>query len=90
MKTKPNLKFLTTSQLVHLTTPRLLRILKSARAVECSILKHYGHRCCEVCNEFIGSQKEWEEDVLKYSRPVTDYKNKIKELLSIREHVVRK
>ena len=83
-KMKRLLNILSKKQLESLNTKRLLMVLKSARAVESGILYHHGPRCCEICHEYIGD--DYENDVLRVARPITEYKNLIKEVLSKREH----
>ena len=81
---KKEIKFLEDKQLQSLPTKRLLSILKSARAVKCSIIKRH---ICECCDSFIDSTKEaYEKDVAPFKK----YYEKIKEILSKREHIQRK
>jgi len=82
---KSNLNYLTAEQLNKLSTPRLLNVLKSARAVHSAIGHYRGPRCCELCHEYIGS--DWENDVEVPRRPVKEYMDKIKAVLATREHV---
>lgn len=77
-------KILPLETLEKLSSQRLLKVLDSARAAERCILHTYGPRCCELCHEYIGD--DWENDVLKYSRPLTKYKELIKSILQRPEH----
>lgn len=71
-------------------TKHLIRILRSVTAVISSIYFYAGPRCCEICHEFLGDKEEWEEYVVIPSKPLEEYRNRIKEILSTREHIDRK
>ena len=85
-----NFKMLTDEQLAKLNTKRLLAVLKVARAVESSEQRSRAswHVCCEECNEWMLGPKEYEQIVLKPTKYLTVYKNKIKEILATRENVL--
>lgn len=80
-------KMLTDEQLQKLATNRLLAVFQMVRATISCIYTHYGHRCCEICNEYIGDN--WEEDVHQHAVPLEEYQNRIKAILNTREHVDR-
>jgi hypothetical protein len=89
LKSRPLLKFLTDSELSKLNTKRLLGVYNSIRAVESCAKRtraSYG-TCCEFCADWILSKEEYEENVIKPTKVLIDYKNKIKSLLSKREHI---
>lgn len=77
-------KFLTDERLQKLNTPRLLNVLRSARARHSSIRNHAGPRCCELCHEYIGD--DWENDVEKPAKPYKEYVEQIKAILATREN----
>jgi hypothetical protein len=81
------MKFLTEDKLRKMSTKRLLNILKMTRAERSNIYAHAGHRCCEVCNEFIGNEKDWEEQVEKLAMPYNKYFDLLTKILSERENV---
>lgn len=74
--------FLSEEQLKALPTPKLFYHFRCIRAAESCILSHWGKRCCEICNEYIGS--DWENDVAKYARPYGEYLKKVKAVLNSR------
>lgn len=82
------MKFLNISELEALSTKRLLVYLRLINIKLSSINTYYGPRCCEVCNEYVGTN--WEEDVGRYLRPFEEYKDLVKSVLSNREHIDRK
>lgn len=88
-KSKPFLKFLTVNELEKLNTKRLLGVLKSIRAVEHTTKRQnmsYGV-CCDVCNEWILGEEEFEKTVVPQIAYLTSYKNRIKKILATREHL---
>jgi hypothetical protein len=78
-------KMLTVEEMEKLSTPRLLNVLKIARALESDAQLSRGRRCCEMCKEYIG--EDYEKDVAEPTRHLTNYKNRIKKILNTREHV---
>lgn len=89
LKSKPFLKFLTKKELEKLNTKRLLGVLNSIRAIEHKVRRQkmsYGI-CCDVCNGWILGKEEFERVVVPEITHLTNYKNRIKEILANREHV---
>jgi hypothetical protein len=87
-KKLPTTLKLSNAELEKLSTPRLLKVFAKARAFHSNVLSHFGDRCCEECNEYIGL--DWENDINRYAKVIKPYKEKIKNILSKREHVIRK
>jgi len=73
--------------LEKLPTKRLLGVLKKVRAKISSIEHYYGHRCCEICHEYV--EDNWEEDVQVFADLYESYLKKVKNLLAKREHIPR-
>ena len=76
---KPPFAVLTKEQAMKLTWPRLKCLMTSVRAVISGIHTYAGPRCCEVCNEFIGTQEEWQKDVVEPCKPMQAYFAMLKE-----------
>lgn len=87
MKVKPPLKFLTDEQLNKLNTKRLLGVLNSIRAVESSAQIMLRSPMWEQYDGWILGDKAWDEYVVKPTAHLTSYKNKVKSILSKREHI---
>lgn len=83
----PSTLKLSESQLVKLSTKRLLGVLAKTRAFEGIISRTYGDRCCDYCREYIGGN--WDHDVGYFLKPIQSYKGLVKQILSTREHVKR-
>ena len=89
LKRRPFLKFLTTEELEKLNTKRLLGVLSSIRAVKDDARRRkagYGI-CCNICNEWILSREEYQRNVNEPTAHLTAYKERIKKILSTREHI---
>jgi len=82
VKCLPKEQFLTDEQLKELSTEKLFHHFKMVRASESFVLNHYGHRCCEICHEYIGN--DWENDVAVHARPYGEYKSRVKRELDSR------
>lgn len=84
-----NLKMLSDKELKKLNTKRLLGCLRSARAVEQAERYRLTRRgwCCDSCQEWILEKEAFQEMVVKPTAHLTAYKNRIKKILSTREHV---
>ena len=82
------MKFLSKEELESLSPKRLLTHLKFVNIKLSTIYNYYGHRCCEICHEYVGG--DWERDVGQYAKPVEEYKKLVKSVLSDREHLPRK
>lgn len=78
----------TKERLQTFNTRQLLGILDSARRVRRVRGKTIGHRCCEICNEYTGS--DWKNEVQPHLDVCDEYLTDLKELLSTREHVPNK
>ncbi len=88
--TGAGMTFLTEEHLNKLPTRRLLQIHHAARATESCIWNHAGWRCCEICKEFVGTEEEWQEEVVKPAKEWEAYKKTIKAILATRPHVSTK
>jgi len=82
------MKFFSKEELESLGTKRLLTHLKFVNIELSIIYNNYGHRCCEICHEYIGN--DWEKDVGQYARPVEEYRKLVKSVLAGREHIETK
>jgi hypothetical protein len=84
-----HLQMLKPEQLQKLTTPRLLGVLKRARAVEHAERRSLmmPHVCCEVCMEWMLDSEDFDRLVVKPTAHLTGYKNRIKAILATREHI---
>jgi len=78
------MEILTDERLQSLSTSRLLRLLDASRAKASNIWHHAGSRCCEICNEFIGTDEEWKKEVVEPAQKYEKYKERIKAVLSTR------
>lgn len=78
----------TNDALKNLGTHQLMSHLGEVRAYRSNHSNRAGHRCCEICNEYVGPN--WETEI----QPVLDeydaYLKKIKDVLSTREHIPNK
>ena len=72
---------LTDKELDALSTHRLYQLFRKIRAL--SNHKRWGqrYRCCEVCKEFIGTDEEYEREVVKPSKPFAQYAERLKRKL---------
>ena len=69
---------LTREQATKLTLQRLKALMSSVRAVISNISHTAGHRCCEICNEYIGG--DWDTDVGVHLRPHQAYFDMLKDV----------
>ena len=76
------MRFATPEVLKKMNKKRLVSYLDRVRAERSRIFHYYGPRCCEICNEYIGS--DWENDVGKHLIPydceILDIKNRLKQI----------
>jgi hypothetical protein len=83
------INILPVSQLEKMNTKRLLMLLKSVRAVESAEQRSLksAHICCTTCWEWMLTKEEYKEMVLKPTLHLTNYKHRIKKILSTRENL---
>ena len=74
----PGYRLLTEEQLLKLPIHNLLRLMKKVRAYRSYIVHYFGHRCCNHCHQYVGS--DWDEDVGKYLIVHDDYLRLIKKV----------
>ena len=55
---------LSKDKLEKLSLERILALMKSVRAVRSAVGRTLGHRCCEICHEYVGD--DWQKDVGQY------------------------
>lgn len=78
------MKILTYTQLEQLNTGRLVALLKSVRVRERIAGKSM---VCDCCGEFLGDQEAFQKEFDEKVKPITDYTDNIKNILSTRENV---
>jgi hypothetical protein len=88
LKKRPMLKFLTIKELEALNTKRLLGVLKSVRAIENAKQNKLMAPHNDEYDGFYLGKKAWDEMVAKPTANLTSYKNRIKKILSSREHIL--
>lgn len=84
-----HLQILKPSQLEKLNTRRLLGVLARVRAVESNEQRSLmmPHVCCSDCMEWMLDSEDFDKIVVEPTAHLTAYKNRIKKILSTREHV---
>lgn len=70
----------TDEELKQMPTPRLYALFRRYRAWANPI--HWGHRCCEICHEYIGD--DYYNDVIVPSRPYVQEKERVQAELNTR------
>ncbi len=76
--------FFSRDQLDHMSFERLMRHRKVLRAVIGQMSRTLGHRCCELCNEYVGD--DWENDVGQYVEPYQRHLDEVKDVLRGKPH----
>lgn len=82
------MEFLTNEELLKLSPGQLFRLFSQARIAESFQYNHGGDRCCNICNEFIGTEKEWQE-VIKLAKKYGEYKKQIHLIMKTKPYYAR-
>ncbi len=80
----------TKEELEAMHTRAILAHLQDIRVYRSSTANHAGPRCCEICNEYIGSDEFWNEVIKPKLDEYSAYLTIIKSVLSTREHIPNK
>jgi len=78
-------RILTNDQLQKLPFHNLIRLFRKVTAVKSKISRSLGQRCCNICNEYVGS--DWESDVGIHLKEHDEYLSRIKVVLQRLPHV---
>ncbi len=71
-------------ELQKMNDKQLYHHFKEVRKEASFILHYYGRRCCEFCHHYTGDN--WEEDVGQHLKPVEEYLEIVKAILSTRNY----
>ena len=82
------IEIMSAKEVAKLQPRKVYEIFEHVRAKICHIYNHYDmmNRCCEVCCEYIGSDKEWEENVVSYAKPLEKFRDILKAELKRRPY----
>jgi hypothetical protein len=75
----------TDDQLNSMYTKQLIHLRNGIRGKRSTHANYAGHRCCEICHEYIGD--DWATEIQPRLDELDLYLTRIKKVLSTREHI---
>jgi hypothetical protein len=79
---------LSDEKLQALHTKQLINLKNGMKALHTQHAMYTGHRCCEICNEYVGP--DWDAEVKPRLDELKAYMTRIKAVLATREHIPNK